>query len=376
MSRPALLDKLFQAGKTLFKPALIPVDNTTIKAVNNQLAVQKASATTIGGVKISGEDGLVMKPDGSAAVDFDAMPTDKFETMLKSIRVPIWLTGNKSFYVNQATGSDTLDTGRGESADKPFKSIQTCINYITDNYNMSRYVATIYCKDVVTTSQVTLPDFSRTTGRIDITKSSDCTADYGLEINYAPIGSSFALTCVGGDYRLNHIKIDVTDENYTSGSSHWGAVEINSNLASVNFYNNIHITAHRTKPATFAGAWALYVSNGRAYIGSGCTIIGDTPENLSMYGIHVAGEMRYDDPSNVNLVISGSFGSGGIINISGIFSINGVYMRDIDTSGVSQTTYKYRIIDGGGCNVRGKGPDFFGSLGTEYVESDTYSWYK
>ena len=33
MSRPALLDKLFQTGKTLFKPALIPVDNTTIKEI-------------------------------------------------------------------------------------------------------------------------------------------------------------------------------------------------------------------------------------------------------------------------------------------------------------------------------------------------------
>ena len=320
--------------------------------------------------------GLSVDEDGKLFVDFDSMPTDKFEAMLKSIRVPIWLEANKAFYVNQATGSDTLDTGRGESEDKPFKTIQTCINYITDNYNMSRYVATIYCKDVVTTSQVTLPNFSRTTGRIDITKSSDCISDYGLEINYAPTESSSALSCVGGDYRLNHIKIDVTDENYVSGSSHWGAVEIDSYLASVNFYNNIHITAHRTKSTTFAGAWALYVASGRAYIGSGCTIIGDALENLSLYGIYVGGEMRYDDPSNVNLVISGSFGSGGIINVVGNFSINGVYMRDIDASGVIQTTYKYRIINGGGCNVRGKGPDFFGSLGTEYVESDTYSWYK
>ena len=173
MSRPALLDKLFQAGKTLFKPALIPVDNTTIKAVDNKLAVQKATATTLGGVKISGEDGLVMKSDGSAAVDFDAMPTDKFETMLKSIRVPIWLTGNKSFYVNQATGSDTLDAGRGESASKPFKTIQACLNYICDNYNMSSRVATIsVAEGYDSTSGIILPLYNATTGYIRIVGES------------------------------------------------------------------------------------------------------------------------------------------------------------------------------------------------------------
>ncbi|OUO51676.1 hypothetical protein B5F76_09330, partial [Desulfovibrio sp. An276] len=47
--------------------------------------------------------GLSVDEDGKLFVDFDSMPTDKFEAMLKSIRVPIWLAANKAFYVNQAT---------------------------------------------------------------------------------------------------------------------------------------------------------------------------------------------------------------------------------------------------------------------------------
>lgn len=87
--------------------------------------------------------GLSVDENGQIYVDFDSMPTDKFEAMLKSIRVPIWLSAHKNFYVNQATGSDTLDSGRGESASKPFKSLQAAINFVADNYNLSNYNATI-----------------------------------------------------------------------------------------------------------------------------------------------------------------------------------------------------------------------------------------
>ena len=72
MSRPALIDKLCQAGKWLFKPELIPVDDVTIKRGSTAISVAV--------------DGT-----GKLYVDFASMPTGKFESMLKSIRVPVWL---------------------------------------------------------------------------------------------------------------------------------------------------------------------------------------------------------------------------------------------------------------------------------------------
>ena len=111
--------------------------------ITNQISGISNSVTNINTkIKIDPDGGIVNGGKG-LAVDFSKMPTDKMEALLKTLRVPIWLTANKNFYVDSATGSDTLDDGRGESLGKPFKTIQACVNYITDNYNFSRYIAVI-----------------------------------------------------------------------------------------------------------------------------------------------------------------------------------------------------------------------------------------
>lgn len=113
--------------------------------------------------------GLSVDEEGKIYVDFESMPTDKFEAMLKSIRVPIWLTADKTFYVNQATGSNTLDAGRGESADKPFLTIQAAVDYIADNYNLSNYDATVsVAANYNNTSEITLKSYSTVGGSIII----------------------------------------------------------------------------------------------------------------------------------------------------------------------------------------------------------------
>lgn len=132
----------------------------------------KASETQLGGVKITGDDGITINGAGEIAVDFSQMPTDKFEDLVKSIRVPIWLKSGKNFYVNGSTGSDTEDEGRGESASKPFRTIQKCINYIADNYNLSSYIAYVNIADGVYEEEISLPLYNSTTGSIQITGNS------------------------------------------------------------------------------------------------------------------------------------------------------------------------------------------------------------
>ena len=100
------------------------------------LSVLIASTSQAGLVKP--RYGLKIGEDGSLDVDFGDMPTDKFEELLKSIRVPIWVERTKKFYVDKSTGSDTLDDGRGESESKPFKTIQACVDYVTSNYNLNK----------------------------------------------------------------------------------------------------------------------------------------------------------------------------------------------------------------------------------------------
>ena len=132
-----------------------------LTSITNKINSINNSVTNINTkIKIDPDGGIVNGSKG-LAVDFSKMPTDKMEALLKTLRVPIWLTANKNFYVDSATGSDTLDEGRGESLSKPFKTVQACVNYVTDNYNFSRYIAVIrivpgnYDRFVVGNFQVT-----------------------------------------------------------------------------------------------------------------------------------------------------------------------------------------------------------------------------
>lgn len=182
--------------------------------------------------------GLSVDEDGKIWVDFDSMPTDKFEAMLRSIRVPIWLTGNKSFYVNQATGSDTLDTGRGESASKPFKTIQACLNHIGNNYNIGSYTAKIIVSPGLY-GRISIPKFNSTTGTLIISGDSTDRSqvitkhiqnDYAVKIYITDLTikpddsniSHSAVSATDGAVYLENICLDLSTEAGDDSASRYG----------------------------------------------------------------------------------------------------------------------------------------------------------
>lgn len=123
-----------------------------------------ATTTSPGIMQVGG--GLAVTPQGIVSVDFSQMPPDQFEAILKQLRVPIWLSKNTDFYVNGTTGSDTLDDGRGLSAENPFKTIQACINYVCDTYNFSVYTTGINIAAGTYTEWLTIPNFNTLTGQL------------------------------------------------------------------------------------------------------------------------------------------------------------------------------------------------------------------
>ena len=163
MSRPALIEKLMQAGKWLFKPELIPVDDVTIKRGSTAISVAIDALVRSGGglavdtktgrlyvdfslvpddqmqaivlAMVQQGGGLAVDGTGKLYVDFASMPTDRFESMLQSIRVPIWLTGTTQVYVAPG-GVDSAADGRGFSAAKPWATLQYALNYMATNYNL------------------------------------------------------------------------------------------------------------------------------------------------------------------------------------------------------------------------------------------------
>ena len=188
--------------------------------------------------------GLSIDEDGKIYVDFNSMPTDKFEAMLKLIRVPIWLTANKNFYVNQATGSDTLDAGRGESESKPFKTIQAAINFVADNYNLSNYNATIsIAEGYSSSSEIVLKAYNTISGIIVISgpdQNDISKVKLGrVRIENASIYRLQDLTCkpsnadsylvgvyaLAGRIDLQNVLVDISETVVSSGSLYALAAE-------------------------------------------------------------------------------------------------------------------------------------------------------
>ena len=324
-----------------------------------------------GGISVDGE--------GKLYVDFESMPTDKFEAMLKSIKVPIWLTKNTNFYVNSTTGSDVLDEGRGLSADKPFKNLQTCINYVCDTYNLSRYTAYINCADVVLTSGIELSSYTATSGQIVIRKDASSESDYGVEINYSPTATDFAARINGGTWSLYDVKISVSNENLASGSGHFGGILIAGLDASLTI-RNADITVSIDANYGTSGNWCIYCSNGNLYISSGVTINGvQTLANptLTAFGVGPKGMVEYDS-GLVPLKLTGSFNRAICLVAGGLFVRNAAYSNNtnIDTTEVVDVGYKYNVYNNGGINSSGVGTDYFGTKGTERVDAETFAWYR
>ncbi len=354
MSRPALIEKLMQAGKWLLKPELLPVDDMMQQ----------------GG-------GLNVDSKGKLYVDFASMPTERFESMLKSIRVPVWLTGNKSFYVNATTGSDTLDEKRGESAGKPFKTIQACVNYVCDNFNISRYVCTINVAPG-TYSYFNVADFSRTTGYITITGESSATTV--IEATNRNVGAFSA-----GVWRLKKIKFRLLVTDVPVGS---GWVEGNALSASGTSVLNLdedvetEVVVNSSVSVVSTGAFrAISLSNSAVITiyKAKMTAFDSTPGQIVKSKI--VGLTGYD--SSVCRIFGVSAGAVSL-EINGDFNTsitaNGAYIsrNTVELPVVVGTSQgkRYLAVNGGRIMTQNGGPDYFPGATAGTVETSTYSWYK
>lgn len=258
-----------------------------------------ASATQLGGVKITGGDGITINGSGEIAVDFSQMPTDKFEDLVKSIRVPIWLKSGKDFYVNGSTGSDTEDEGRGESASKPFKTIQKCINYIADNYNLSSYRAYVNITDGTYEEDISLPLYNSTTGSIQISGNSEnknavivrriySQSAVSYDIRNLTVQRTEAFSNFGGVVlisagRVNFLNVEIDTTLVPETSAGFAGL-----ICSSNAFCNISGSSSISNPGIFIQTKATTkcvngiqaTSGGRINFNGNLNLIGDAPESF------------------------------------------------------------------------------------------------
>ena len=343
-----------------------------------------------GGIKVKAEGGLYVDveeilvlggglakdEDGKIYVDFSQMPTDKFEALLKQIRVPVWLMANKNFYVNGATGSDTLDDGRGLSAGMPFKTLQACINYVTDNYNVSRYIAYINLAPGNYPGQFYLPNFSYTTGGIVIQSSSEKAV-----LTYDGVATTI-VHVLNGNWSLNNVGIKTTIRNNPSSQINSAYIVTCSDGYCTIDGVNINASYGDSEITNSCEIDVLRSTGGTITINSLDVVSSRNNENAKIYILYASngGSIKLNDrntsPSNT-LTLSGVADViAQTVNLGRIScSASGAaYPFTIVDNGITSTT-KYRCLGGGVINTFGKGPDFFPGTNPGTAEASTYSWY-
>ena len=400
MSRPALIDKLMQARKWLFRPELIPlpglvktggglaVDTETGKLYvdfslmsddqirnivlamvqdGGGLAVDQTGKLYVDFALVPDEQmraivlamvqeggGLAVDQTGKLYVDFASMPTDKFEAMLKSIRVPIWLTKSLTVYV-ATTGSDTLDDGRGLTPDKPFASIQAAVNYVSTTYNLYKYNATIsvapgnYGRD-----HTLLPSYTTSTGKLIIKGSGAARTDVicgRFVLSYASIYEIYNLT--------------IFQKDVTSGTV--GSVE--ASAGQIDLYN-VQINFAGIQQGT-GQLWGIFVY-GSGVVRVWSTASADIPNGLFFncagaepYGLIIASGSRFEFAADLTVTGDVAWKSSavlaqqaGVVSRSLSAAPNPGRRPNVNTDGTI-TGRRYTANLNGLVNVAGAGPDFW-----------------
>lgn len=290
------------------------------------------------------------------------------------------------FYVNGTTGSDTLDNGRGESEDKPFKTIQACVNYVADNYNISRYNAYINVAAGTYPEQLNLGSFSRSTGQIVI-QSSSASELGSYDVTISQTGAA-GVRCSGGSWKFSRINFSATwDMSLANNNNAYPYIAFCTDaiLRFGAFSVSLSITGESTAnvfvPRVF---WAS--SNGILYIDETTDIQKiilnkGNSQNLYVFAIESGGTITTQS-SNASqdyckLIISGSpscfcYASGGYFGRA----FGGKYAYIFDIGEETITGLRYRAQNGGTINTNGGGAEYFPGDQTGVVEASTYSWYK
>ncbi len=257
------------------------VKASTTKAGDN---VVKADANGgLGGWKDAISDavanpsaGLVKNSDGTLGVDFNQMPTTKFEALLKSLKMLVPLEANLDLYVdkNHSASGDSIVDGRGTQA-MPFKTIQAAVNFVTQTYAINSHSVYIKVSNATYDECLTLPVYSRTTGAINI-EAWDYNNPPTL---HASSTWAYAILVIGGPWYLKRFNItgnyvipetDVPVYNalvrvagtgaqlYVYGCSAWAEVTGNAqsvftrcNLYEVDFNGTLEFSVLTNYPNTF-----------------------------------------------------------------------------------------------------------------------------
>jgi len=199
-------------------------DGKTIVASGGKLTADPTNATVaqkkaINQALADADSGLVVdNSTGKLQVDFSQMPTDKFEALLRGLKMLVPLSANMNLYVdtNGSAAGDSLIDGRGTEA-LPFKTVQACVNYVTQTYSVGRYTVYIHVKSGTYSEGVTFPTYARTTGAIYVMAHNN--ANPPVFVN--PSANTVMLYVQGGTWHLQRLNVTCIRSATNDGLEHF-----------------------------------------------------------------------------------------------------------------------------------------------------------
>lgn len=196
--------------------------------------------------------GLTTDDNGDIYVDFSLMPTDKFEDLLKTLTIPIYLDANLYQYVDCNNGDDTIEDGRG-SEDMPWKTISACVDYCTTYYNVNSHHIEIRVLAGTYDEAVSLGTYTVTTGYIRIRSYPNAHEAIITQTNATTVN------VVGGPWRLTGLRIEfhANDEWTTDDSTSGSAVYADGTNAQVMISGCQFYAAYESD--TTGGSWAIRI---------------------------------------------------------------------------------------------------------------------
>lgn len=340
--------------------------------------------------------GLAFDNSGKMFVDFENMPTDKFddiiETFRKGLRLQKYLSANTIFYVRKMTANATDIPPEGEdkwgqSESKPFKTIQGAINYVTENYNIGKFTATIDVSGHIYEESVTLNNFNRTTGKM-VLKGNVGTAN-ALATTIKKPNQRLLYTYAGSAWEVANIKLQ---QEIAAGITRFTtAIDVapNSELTLERFemlleYDGSSVPANANhRPINVDGN--LYMKNTSNTATGGASKITTTGYNHGMGALLRVGgtgyvEMRGESTAFPKILCSGGVSAFAVIT-GGRFAVNTGYTAPLGFQDDGVTGRRFRVLSGGQCTVPNNSEgntdlQYFPGDEAGTIETSTYSWYK
>lgn len=354
--------------------------------------------------------GLSVDGNGQLYVDFDSMPTDKFEALLASLKMQTPLTANKILYVDNVLGSDTITVdgvtrpvtiidNHGGASD-PFATIQACVTYATSKYAIGEYlmairVITNYDENnnkIPYRENVTLPLYNRTSGNIRIagytTKVVNNQTVIDPPVVMSPQGSSTSLFhCIGGTWHLRNLDFQciVAEPANPTANMYPAAIEVDGastevallgSSVSIEMTNTPTLTSDVSVIAVDSGKFYFSLQSG--YSNSLTCLAGDSSHSCFIQGRNATIQMPAGNPNvytqdDCTVMCSGTADVflSLIVGSSFVASVGAGYYQQ-SFSGSPTVTKQYSLQNGSGCAAPSGG---FPGTNSGTADSASYSWY-